>query len=300
MKQNLLVRSARLHFAGLRIAARPRRLQLIVTRRDVGRRRQRTGHWWHRLWRIGCERRDRQRWRPGHRRFDAHRCRRRRASDGAESSRDPRPAQGRRYTASGSVRPSGAAQGRQQPVAELRDQDLPREQAGAAVRARPLEAVGDPRGHGRRRPGGLSRDRCADQRQQGGDAGQGEHHHPERHRPRHLRDRRLAHQRGRHVDRDHPEHGRFRLLHADRHPVRDLSQRDLRDLQRADRRDLGADQALSRGGGGGDPRRRQRQPDRARHPELVAGRRSGGRRVLWRGPTCSTRFISTPARTSSP
>ena len=41
-------------------------------------------------------------------------------------------------------------------------------------------------------------------------------------------------------------------------------------------RHLGADQALSRGGGGGDPRGRSRQPHRARHADLFAGRRPRG------------------------
>ena len=43
-------------FPGLRVVAGARRLQLIVTGRHVGRRRQRNGHWRHRLGRIGPRR----------------------------------------------------------------------------------------------------------------------------------------------------------------------------------------------------------------------------------------------------
>ena len=157
--------------------------------------------------------RDRQRGRDGHRR----RCRW--ASDGAQSGGDARPAEGGRHAASGSGRQAGAAEGRQQPVAELREQDLPREQAGAAVRARPLEAVGDPRGDGRRRTGGLPRDRHRGERQPGDDALQGQHHRSERDRPRHLRDHRLAHQRCGHLH-DHAGDAGLGLLHPDGDDVR--------------------------------------------------------------------------------
>ena len=126
-----------LPFRRLRVVAGARCLQLIFGGLHFGGRRKRDGRRRVRRGRISPRRwRERERWQrcnDRQRGRDGHGRRLRRAGDGAQPGRHARPAEGRRHAASGSGGHAGPTEGRQQPVAQLREQDLPREQAGAAV-----------------------------------------------------------------------------------------------------------------------------------------------------------------------